>query len=242
MLLFFRFRAFFCYGQALTDERTSHVPYRDSKLTRLLQESLGGNARTALVICASPAVFNRAETLSTLRFGARAKLMKNNATVNERRSVSELTRLLQQVREENEQLRSGQLAPAPDAEGGGGGGAAARVEELASLSGELSALKEESFVLQEANRRLGAACNTLEDKAALCDELRAELDEKQTLIEGLEAESSVSRGAECGSVLFLVWFGKEPRSHDAQMQLQSTAPPFFSLSFSLRRYLTRWRC
>lgn len=48
-----------------------HIPYRDSKLTRILQESLGGNARTVIVICSSPASYNEAETKSTLLFGQR---------------------------------------------------------------------------------------------------------------------------------------------------------------------------
>lgn len=54
---------------ALTDKKQSHVPYRESKLTRILQESLGGNSRTCLVITCSPHPFNEMETLSTLRFG-----------------------------------------------------------------------------------------------------------------------------------------------------------------------------
>ena len=49
----------------------AYVPYRDSKLTRILQESLGGNARTTMVICCSPASFNECETRSTLMFGQR---------------------------------------------------------------------------------------------------------------------------------------------------------------------------
>ena len=52
---------------------SSHVPYRDSKLTFLLQESLGGNARATLVVCLSPDVADTAETMSSLRFGARAR-------------------------------------------------------------------------------------------------------------------------------------------------------------------------
>ena len=57
----------------LTDGKSSHIPYRDSKLTRILQESLGGNAKTSLIITCSPAKYNLDETVSTLRFGARAK-------------------------------------------------------------------------------------------------------------------------------------------------------------------------
>lgn len=66
-----------------------HVPYRDSKLTRLLQDSLGGNARTLLLACISPANNSREETLSTLRYAERAKLIKNRPTVNTEQSVAE---------------------------------------------------------------------------------------------------------------------------------------------------------
>ncbi|RLN66223.1 hypothetical protein BBJ28_00016207 [Nothophytophthora sp. Chile5] len=79
---------------ALTDSHASHVPYRDSKLTRVLQESLGGNSRTALIINVSPSSYNAPETVSTLRFGMRAKSIKNKAVVNEQRSVEEYKVLL----------------------------------------------------------------------------------------------------------------------------------------------------
>ena len=79
---------------ALTDGRTKHVPYRDSKLTRVLQESLGGNSRTSLIINASPAAYNQMETLSTLRFGKRAKSIKNKATINKRRTPEEMERYI----------------------------------------------------------------------------------------------------------------------------------------------------
>ncbi|KAM4108439.1 hypothetical protein ACB094_03G045900 [Castanea mollissima] len=62
--------------------RANHIPYRDSKLTRILQDALGGNSRTALLCCCSPSVFNASESLSTLRFGARAKHIKASPRVN----------------------------------------------------------------------------------------------------------------------------------------------------------------
>ena len=71
----------------LTDGKSTHIPYRDSKLTRILQESLGGNAKTSLIITCSPAKYNLDETLSTLRFGARAKRIKNKAKVNREMTV-----------------------------------------------------------------------------------------------------------------------------------------------------------
>ena len=71
------------------------MPYRDSKLTRILQESLGGNSKTTLVICCSMSSYNDKETLSTLRFGYRAKSIKNKAKVNEERSPKELLIMLE---------------------------------------------------------------------------------------------------------------------------------------------------
>ncbi|KAJ8663344.1 kinesin heavy chain [Lichtheimia ornata] len=85
---------------ALTDGKSSHIPYRDSKLTRILQESLGGNSRTTLIINCSPSSYNEAETLSTLRFGVRAKTIKNKAKVNADLSPAELKALLKKVKSE----------------------------------------------------------------------------------------------------------------------------------------------
>jgi kinesin family protein 5 len=75
------------------------VPYRDSKLTRVLQDSLGGNSKTALIITCSPAVFNAQETLSTLRFGTRAKAIKNKPKINKEFTVAELKLLLAHAEE-----------------------------------------------------------------------------------------------------------------------------------------------
>merc|ERR1719479_364283 len=68
---------------ALVDGKSNHVPYRDSKLTRLLQDSLGGNARTVMVANIGPANYNYEETITTLRYANRAKNIKNKPRVNE---------------------------------------------------------------------------------------------------------------------------------------------------------------
>ena len=60
--------------------RERHVPFRDSKLTRLLQDSLGGNSRTIMIACCSPADFNVEETVNTLRYATQARNIKNTAT------------------------------------------------------------------------------------------------------------------------------------------------------------------
>jgi polyhydroxyalkanoate synthesis regulator phasin len=62
----------------------SYVPYRDSKLTRLLQDSLGGNAHTLMIACVSPAEWNANETVNTLKYANRARNIKNRAVVNEK--------------------------------------------------------------------------------------------------------------------------------------------------------------
>ncbi|CAO3592633.1 unnamed protein product [Absidia cylindrospora] len=85
---------------SLTDGKSSHVPYRDSKLTRILQESLGGNSRTTLIINCSPSSYNEAETISTLRFGVRAKSIKNKAKVNADLSPAELKALVKKFKGE----------------------------------------------------------------------------------------------------------------------------------------------
>jgi kinesin family member 17 len=81
---------------------SAHVPFRDSKLTRLLQTSLGGNARTLMIATVSPADSNYDETLSTLRYGHRTKSIKNKPRVNDDPKVA----LLKAYREEIETLRS----------------------------------------------------------------------------------------------------------------------------------------
>mmetsp|Transcript_17621 Transcript_17621/g.17589 ORF Transcript_17621/g.17589 Transcript_17621/m.17589 type:complete len:735 (-) Transcript_17621:34-2238(-) len=85
---------------ALTDGKSTHVPYRDSKLTRVLQDSLGGNSKTTLIVTCSPSPYNESETVSTLRFGIRAKAIKNKPKVNREYTVAELKLLLSKSREE----------------------------------------------------------------------------------------------------------------------------------------------
>ena len=68
---------------ALVDDKKTHIPYRDSKLTRILQDSLGGNTKTIMIANIGPADYNYEESLSTLRYAYRAKSIKNQPKINE---------------------------------------------------------------------------------------------------------------------------------------------------------------
>ncbi|CAM4681196.1 unnamed protein product [Leuciscus chuanchicus] len=94
---------------ALVDGRSTHIPYRDSKLTRLLQDSLGGNARTVMVANIGPASYNVEETLTTLRYANRAKNIKNKPRVNEDPKDALLRQFQEEIARLKEQLekRSG---------------------------------------------------------------------------------------------------------------------------------------
>jgi kinesin family member 5 len=85
---------------ALTEGKRGHIPYRDSKLTRILQESLGGNCKTTLLCAASPHQFNIEETITTLRFAQRAKTIKNVVKVNAQKSVAELNAIINRMKKE----------------------------------------------------------------------------------------------------------------------------------------------
>ena len=81
--------------QSLTDPKAGHVNYRDSKLTRLLQESLGGNAKTSLIVTISPSNYNAEETISSLNFGQRAMKVKNKPVINATKDFFAISEKLQ---------------------------------------------------------------------------------------------------------------------------------------------------
>lgn len=96
----------------------AHVPYRDSKLTRLLQPALGGNARTVIICAVTPAVLHMDETLSTLKFASRAKRVTNHAETNEflddRAKLRRAERQINALKKEMKKLRASMAAgPAP---------------------------------------------------------------------------------------------------------------------------------
>ncbi|XP_056376563.1 kinesin-like protein KIF15 isoform X2 [Hyla sarda] len=110
-------RSLSCLGQVITalvdvaNGRQRHICYRDSKLTFLLRDSLGGNAKTFIIANVHPGSKSFGETLSTLQFAQRAKLIKNKAVVNEdtQGNVSQLQAEVKKLKEQLSQLLSGQM-------------------------------------------------------------------------------------------------------------------------------------
>ena len=100
---------------SLVDGKSKHVPYRDSKLTRLLQDSLGGNVKTCMIANISPSSTSYEETLSTLRYADRAKRIKNQPKVNEdpkdtllrqyAEQIEMLKKQLNMIKEQHEQAK-----------------------------------------------------------------------------------------------------------------------------------------
>jgi hypothetical protein len=129
-------KGLFVLGQvvsALAEQRPKYKrkpPYRDSKLTRLLQDSLGGNSRTIMVACVSPADFNIDETVNTLRYATSARNIKNTATRNVIKSLSpeEAAKLQRQ-----NQLLTAQVKELQEA-----------LQKMAQVNGELTTSLESS--------------------------------------------------------------------------------------------------
>ncbi|KAG8723558.1 hypothetical protein FRC12_024470 [Ceratobasidium sp. 428] len=144
-----------------------HVPYRDSKLTRLLQDSLGGNAHTLMIACVSPAEYNAAETINTLKYANRARNIKNRAEIKEKEEGWEDLEWLQgqvnKLRREVKALKDGGAVA-----GSGSGGGAEAEEARAAKEKQLQILQTEYDDMRQrltgASEELARLKLTLEDR------------------------------------------------------------------------------
>lgn len=133
---------------ALSKGGKGHIPYRDSKLTRLLQSSLGGNTKTTMLIALSPADYNYEETLTTLRYGQRAKDIKNKPTVNEDPKDAMLREFQEEIARLKSQLETGGGASVPDA--------ALEMELQSKLQAASAELEDEAKARAELEEKLKA--------------------------------------------------------------------------------------
>ncbi|KAK7351230.1 hypothetical protein VNO77_10526 [Canavalia gladiata] len=142
---------------ALGDEKKrkegGHVPYRDSKLTRLLQDSLGGNSKTVMIACVSPADTNAEETLNTLKYANRARNIQNKATINRDPVAAQV----QAMRNQIEQLQADLLFYRGDASG--------PFEELQILKHKVSLLEASNVELQQELKRRQLTSESLAQRA-----------------------------------------------------------------------------
>lgn len=142
---------------ALGDEKKrkegGHVPYRDSKLTRLLQDSLGGNSKTVMIACVSPADTNAEETLNTLKYANRARNIQNKAVINRDPMAAQVQRMRSQI----EQLQAELLFYRGDA--------STPFEELQILKYKISLLEASNAELQRELQDRRVTCEHLTQRA-----------------------------------------------------------------------------
>ncbi|XP_041808207.1 kinesin family member 4 isoform X2 [Chelmon rostratus] len=190
---------------ALGDEskKNAFVPYRDSKLTRLLQDSLGGNSHTLMIACISPADSNMEETINTLRYADRARKIKNKPIVNIDPRAAEMNRLKQQVQELQVMLLHARGGVAPVLSGPESAENVTKLlernralqdennklsRELSEAAGQTAFMFEKIIMTEQANDKLQSKLEQLRHHAACTVDLEKVLEtlEDQELKENVE--------------------------------------------------------
>lgn len=177
---------------ALTDPKSrTHIPYRDSKLTRLLEDSLGGNCKTTMMAMVSPCYSCFSESLSSLKFANRAKNIKNNAKINEdvdqrallRKYEIELRTLRKELEEKNKNVMNKEvLYKLEEDKRRAEEDKAAAITALESRSREYMKEKEEKRKLEDKIRMMSSQMLLGGKKIEDTPQFRSALEEKQKLI------------------------------------------------------------
>ncbi|XP_073680996.1 kinesin family member 4 [Garra rufa] len=190
---------------ALGDEskKATFVPYRDSKLTRLLQDSLGGNSHTLMIACVSPADSNIEETINTLRYADRARKIKNKPVLNVDPRAVEMKRLKQQVQELQVMLLHARGGVAPVLTGSEPAENVSNIleqnrclqdensklsRELSEAVGQTALMFERIFMIEQTNEKLQGKLEELRQHAACKVDLQKMVEtlEDQELKENME--------------------------------------------------------
>lgn len=187
----------------------THVPYRDSKLTRLLQDSLGGNAHTLMIACVSPAEWNAGETINTLKYANRARNIKNRAVLNEREDgwddVEWLQGTVTRLRKELKVIKDGGVIVGPGAPleilEGAGKKVLAQMSELQNNYEDLrekfvERTEELTRLRQElGERQRGSSAGTIGGTAKYEEIVGPVIEEYEKTISAMEAELKLNRAA-----------------------------------------------
>ncbi|KNC50491.1 uncharacterized protein AMSG_00654 [Thecamonas trahens ATCC 50062] len=188
-----------CIKYKPSRKKLPQVPFRDSQLTRILQDSLVGNTKTTLVVACSPARYNLLETISTLEFAKRAKMLVNVVKVNRQYTRDQLMAMLEALKKEVEALTLRNAALAKSLrEDDGEGPSVAEGDEIGE-DGEdddsgadprvVAELRMQLVELQaKADAELEEMAESMENARADAEEAREEADELQTMVGELEEE------------------------------------------------------
>lgn len=185
---------------ALADpaKKATHIPYRDSKLTRLLQDSLGGNSKTIMIACVSPTELNLHESISTVQYASRARKIKNRAEINEVEvgwdDVEYLQRTITKLRAELAGLKNGDavaLEPIDETSRSGtdSGDMGSRYTELQRKHAQLTA---ELATAQTGLAGITATSLTREEFAAAIEPV---VEEYEKSLSALESQLSLTKAA-----------------------------------------------
>lgn len=158
---------------ALVDGKSTHVPYRNSKLTRLLQDSLGGNAKTLMCTNIGPADYNYDETISALRYANRAKNIKNKARINEDPKDALLRQFQKEIEDLRRQLQEGveeSTAEEDSSEDASGGDDTGERRDKKRHKKAISEVK-----MREIQEQIAADRKSLSEKKDLAEEERNKL-------------------------------------------------------------------
>lgn len=164
-----------CLGNvisALTEDvkKNVHVPYRDSKLTRILQDSLGGNSKTCMIACISPADTNYEETLNSLKYASRARHIKNKPVINRDPNSA----LIAQLRQEIFHLK-----------------AEVKTYQRVVATGDLSELSVKGMAEYQDEDEVRQLKITIQQQERKITQLTAESQEKSCTLEGLEVKTLI---------------------------------------------------
>lgn len=208
---------------ALVDGKSSHIPYRDSKLTRLLQDSLGGNTKTVMVANVGPADYNYDETLSTLRYAYRAKSIKNKPRINEdpkdamiREFQDEIMRLKEELQRNGGDMSN--IDPEslpPEMRHLAGGGLAPKIQkEIVTIEREVEKIIEKEVIIEQGPSR--------EEVAAMEAALRSQNEEVRLDAERKRQEVEMQRDmADAERQKFLQEIDNEEKAAKAEQQRRS---------------------
>ncbi|KAJ3512103.1 hypothetical protein NLJ89_g3722 [Agrocybe chaxingu] len=188
----------------------THVPYRDSKLTRLLQDSLGGNAHTLMIACVSPAEWNANETINTLKYANRARNIKNRAVLNEKEDgwddIEWLQGTVTRLRKELKGIKDGNIIVStadkePEVLEGAGKKVLAQMMELQNNYEDLrEKFVERTEELTRLRRELGerhrdSSAGAVGGTAKYEEIVGPVIEEYEKTISAMEAELSLNRAA-----------------------------------------------